>query len=79
MRPALYHLAQNVIGHGAVAFFDSVHANLIRELDCGAHPCQCRNIGAANTLKSFRAQLRVVPAFRRDRAPNAVDHFIAYV
>src|SRR3979490_1803173 len=60
-----------------MTLFDPVDTDVVGQLDRGPQSPQCRYIGTANALKSFGANLRIVPAFGRDRVPHPVNHFIA--
>jgi hypothetical protein len=59
-----------------VAALDAVHANVVCQFDGGAQAAQCGNVGTANALEAFGAELDVVPPFGGDGAPQAVDDFV---
>ena len=79
LRLAFDHCVQDVIAELAVTAFDSVHADFVGQLNRGAQSPERGQVGAADALEAFAAELWFVPAFGCDRAPEAVDHFVADV
>ncbi len=45
IRAAFNHLAQHVVAEFAMAFLDSIHANLVGQVDGGKKSRECRNVG----------------------------------
>src|ERR1019366_815196 len=76
---ALFHFAEDVVGQLPVTALDALHADVVRQLDGGAQSPQRGHVRTANALEAFGADLGIVPAFGGDRAPHAVDDFIAHV
>src|SRR6516164_10975829 len=68
-----------MVSHYPVTPLDALHSDLLGESDRRTHPGEGRHIRASDPLKPLGADLRVVPAFRGEHAPQAIDNFIAHV
>ena len=76
-RAPLQHLAEDVVGHLAVTFLDTIQADLIGEFDGSLQAAKRRNIGAADALKAFSTDFSVFPAFGGNGVPVSVVDLVA--